>query len=269
MIELTGYLAAVASGCSSGLPDLSYPSGHAGLVFNEIRGFCGDGSDCDFVELFNAGPAPIDLTSYALADADANTLTSAEPRPRTELAVIFTDGPTLAPGDFLHVQLSLEGAALPGLHDTCLGPPPCYSASWGISVHRGDVVFLLEPDGTIAMAERYVAGAVELGALSIGRIPDGTGAFAPNEPTPGRPNVAYVGELCVEVCRYDGRCTLADTYCVATSDEDCASSEACAATGKCAAVEGECRPTSPAHCEASTWCTDHGFCTLVDGACVP
>ncbi|MEJ7727694.1 MAG: lamin tail domain-containing protein [Polyangiaceae bacterium] len=148
-------------------------------MINEISA-AGD----DFVELYNAGAAPFDLTGYGLCDtADDGT-------PKVAEATRFVDGETLAPGAFLVVVADLA-AAPPGPQTDCLAGAvaTCYHASWGISAGKGEKIFLLDTtDAQVGVAE-YGPDAVPEGQ-TLGHIPDGEGALVPNAPTPGAANAA-------------------------------------------------------------------------------
>jgi hypothetical protein len=79
--------------------------------------------------------------------------------------------------------------AAPGPQTTCLpgGPDTCFHATWAISAKDGERVYLVSPDDEVLADADYPPNAVPLGQ-TWGRLPDGTGAFAPNAPTPGAAN---------------------------------------------------------------------------------
>jgi hypothetical protein len=68
------------------------------------------------------------------------------------------------------------------------GPPMCLHASWGFSGVDGDVFFIIEPGGDIAIRAPYPPAAV-LDTQSFARLPNGTGAHAAAPPTPGAENL--------------------------------------------------------------------------------
>jgi hypothetical protein len=69
-------------------------------------------------------------------------------------------------------------------------------------------------------------------------------------------------------CIRQGQCAVSEKgACVATSDEDCAGSEACKLHGKCAAVSNACVAKTDAGCQASDDCKKLGACDAYQGAC--
>jgi hypothetical protein len=144
------------------------------LAVNEIRA-AGD----DWIELYNAGDEPVALEGWRIADGNADGT------PRLAEAVAFPAGATLEPGAFLFVLADLGGDALPGWQTACLEPavPQCLHVAWGISRADGDTITVLDAaDGVVTQAV-YPPDAVPDGQ-TWGRLPDGTGDFAPNAPTP-------------------------------------------------------------------------------------
>jgi hypothetical protein len=168
---------------------------YMGVVVNEIRAGCPDTEpDCDFAELFNAGPAAVDLSGFELTDGlgDGEVL-PADPttvRPRRGNAVVVPDGTVLGPGAYLLLRVSLEAMAEPGFSTNCFigGPPMCLHAPWGFSGIDGDVFFLIEPGGDIAIRAPIPPGAVP-DTRSLARLPNGTGELADAAPTPGAENL--------------------------------------------------------------------------------
>jgi hypothetical protein len=177
----TGTGSGGAGGSGSGAGGGATGSGggsSAKVVINEIEAFT------DWVELYNAGNAPADLSGFGVADTDTNTMA-----PKLADAVFFPDGTTLAPGAYLLV-VGKVAMPMPGPQTTCLamgGPPTCYQAAWGISDKNGEKLYLLNPDKSIAEEVPYPPNAAMTGQ-SWGRLPDGNGNFAVNMPTPGGAN---------------------------------------------------------------------------------
>jgi len=138
----------------------------------------------DWVELFNRGDGPADLSGLSLADQDTPGV------PKIAEEITFPDGTTLAPGAYLFVlakQAVDPGEQAP--QSVCApGSSPCFYASFGLSDSNGDAVFLL--DGrTILDTGEYPAGAV-VADESWCRLPNGTGGFAACAPTPSAVNAA-------------------------------------------------------------------------------
>jgi hypothetical protein len=79
-----------------------------------------------------------------------------------------------------------------GPHVMCLasgGPTTCFYASWKVSASNGETVHLLDPKDAPVDEVLYPMDAVPSGQ-TWGRLPDATGSFAANEPTPGATNAA-------------------------------------------------------------------------------
>jgi hypothetical protein len=178
-------------GTDAGTPgtDAGTPEGDGGapgapnVVINEIRA-AGE----DWIELYNAGTAPADLSGLRVCDR------AADGTPKVEDAVAFPAGTTLAPGAFFVIVVDLS-APRAGLQTDCTllgasGPLPCLEGGFGLSDSRGDAVYLLPADAdTPLVSAEYPMNAVPSGQ-TYARLPDGTGAFAAGAPTPGAPNAA-------------------------------------------------------------------------------
>ena len=152
----------------------------AGVVINEVRAE-GD----DWIELYNAGAGPAELTSWRLVDSGPGGAL------RPDSAVRFPAGTVLPPGGYLLVVADRGKKARAGLQRNCLrgGPASCFEARWGINHDGGEQLRLIAPDGTVASEVRYPPRAVG-GGKTWARRPDGSGAFGPAKPTPGRANVS-------------------------------------------------------------------------------
>ncbi len=151
------------------------------VVINEIHA-----TGEDWIELVNTGATPVDLESYGLSDSTSK----GDPKPLD--AARFPAGTTLGAGDRLLVVCEQDPAAGVGPHDVCLtvgGPSSCFYATWGISASKGEKLFLLAPDDSPVSEAEYPLNAV-LDPSTWGRLPDGTGMFAENAPTPGETNKA-------------------------------------------------------------------------------
>jgi len=111
----------------------------ARVVVNEVES--NGGTPGDWVELYNAGTAPADLSGYGLKDDnDSRTFTIAP-------------GTTLEPGAFLVLD----------------------EAQFNFGLGAADIVRLFAPDGvTLVDSFAWTSHA----ATTYGRCPDGTGAFA-------------------------------------------------------------------------------------------
>lgn len=123
-----------------------------------------DGSYQDWVELYNNGPAAVNLNGYGISDDPLI------PFKWTFPAV------TVSPGQFLLVFCSDKNR-------TVVGQP--LHTNWKIS-SDGETITLTQPGGIIA---DQVPPATIAQNTSWGRLPDGTGSFSNmTTPTPGAPN---------------------------------------------------------------------------------
>lgn len=140
-----------------------------GVVFNELMAdnvnTVADefGEMEDWIELFNASAAQVDLTNHILTDGSEKTTPWR-----------FPAGTVLAPGAFLLVWADQQAHQGP-LH-----------ASFKLSA-QGEMVVLMAPDGTVLDTQGF--GAMPRNG-SEGRIPNGRGAWVRQvKPTPGLPNL--------------------------------------------------------------------------------
>ncbi len=145
------------------------------VVVNEISG-----KGAEWVELLNTGAAAIDLSGYAVADLDKTTS-----GPKTDEAAKLPSGTVLSPNAYLLVVSLAKDAAAPECPDA--GQSYCFGATWGISNKDGDALFLVNPEGAVVSKGDYPANVVGTGQ-TWGRLPNGTGNFELNGPTPGARN---------------------------------------------------------------------------------
>jgi hypothetical protein len=150
------------------------------LVVNELSAV-GE----EWAELYNTGTEALDVGGYAVADK------SVDGTPKLDEAMRFPAGTSIAAGEYVLVVGKFKSPAI-GPQTECLaagGPATCYQVSWGLSNANGDSLFLLTPGDEIMSEVVYPAGATGVGQ-TWGRLPNGTGNFAVNAPTPGGPNAA-------------------------------------------------------------------------------
>lgn len=153
-------------------------AGIGGLVVNEISAVSSE----DWVELFNAGDAPVDLTGLRVADEDKPGA------PKLADAITFTKDTTLAPGAYLFI-LAGQASPAPGPQSKCdPGASPCFHAVFGLN-KDGDTLFVVGAGDEILIEAVYPPDAVPAGQ-TWGRLPNGTGTFAGNKPTPSAENKA-------------------------------------------------------------------------------
>ena len=129
-----------------------------GLVINEVAA---RGEPRDWFELYNAGPEPLALADFVLAD----DLT--DPGKRTP----FPPGLIIQPGAYLRIELDGDG--------------------WpGFALGRDEELGIWTADGRLAAQVDWAEGQSDDGA-SFARMPDVTGPFRTvTAPTPGAPNVS-------------------------------------------------------------------------------
>lgn len=146
------------------------------VAINEVQAV---GSD--WVELYNASGASVDLSGYSITDGAG--------APRRGVATVFPEGTLLGAGEYLLIVANRGADAMPGVQTMCLldGPPTCFHASWGVNRTDGEFVYLLAPDGSVVVEEFYPPEPVTIGQ-AYGRLPDGSGAFTATQPSPGAPN---------------------------------------------------------------------------------
>jgi hypothetical protein len=150
------------------------------VTINEIRA-----TDEDWIELFNTGTTPVDLSNWGVTDSNADG------SPKLTEVARFPSGTIVAPSQFVLVLVDQADAGV-GPQMRCLsdgGPMTCYHGSFGISASRGENLHLVAPTDQVSLTVNYPLNAAAAGE-SWGRLPNGTGPFARNRLTPGAPNMA-------------------------------------------------------------------------------
>lgn len=139
--------------------DNTVPPPPANIRLNEIYSR-GDVANPDWAEVYNAGSAAVDLSTWKIYDNGGQGGT----KPKME----FPSGTIISPGDFIIIILD-DGSA----------------AGFGLS-SGGEQIWLEKPDGN--MADEVTFPALEVGQ-SYGRFPDGSGNWQIlNVVTPGTAN---------------------------------------------------------------------------------
>lgn len=148
------------------------------LVFNELSATGGD-----WLELYNTGSNPVDVSGYKLADNEVDASA-----PRLSQALVLPSGTMIAPGGYL-VVLANEKTASPSPQPCFDGgvQPGCPTVTWGISKDTANTFYLLAPNDVPAL-QVDMAPNVHVSGESWGRFPNGTGTFAVTKPTPGKAN---------------------------------------------------------------------------------
>ncbi len=179
---LTVSLMLVLAACGGG----KGTPGSSSLVVNEL---VGSGSN-EWLELANNSGAEVDLGGFGLADQDKDTGEA-----KVGDALRFPAGTTLGARGYLLVMLSKSDQA-PGPYaaDACLpgAASGCFYATFGLSVSRGETVFLLAADNTVLASTPYPSAVAvnPNGTQTACRIPDMTGEFQACAITPGAANSA-------------------------------------------------------------------------------
>lgn len=117
----------------------------------------------DYIELRNLGAAPVNLTGWSLTDD-----------PLVPQKFVFPVGATIPANGYLIVWADLNFAA-PGLH-----------TGFGLGA-KGDLVRLFN---NIGVLQDEIVFGLQVGDVSLGRVPDGTGAWTVNQPSAGFANTA-------------------------------------------------------------------------------
>jgi hypothetical protein len=139
--------------------DNTVPPPPANIRLNEIYSR-GDAANPDWAEVYNAGSAAVDLSTWKIYDNGGQGGT----KPKME----FPAGTVISPGDFIIIILD-DGSA----------------AGFGLS-SGGEQIWLEKPDGNLA--DEVLFPALETGQ-SYGRFPDGNGNWQIlNVVTPGAAN---------------------------------------------------------------------------------
>ena len=142
-------------------PATTQPSSKSGnVVINEVA--TKDVID-DWVELYNMGDTPVDISGWKLTDSDG----------LSKHQVVIPKGTTLQPGEFK--QFYVDALAVDG--------------GKGFGLGAADEVHLFDAKGNEVDHTDWKSHQIQ----SLGRIPDGTGEFrGTGKPTPGGPNIEKV-----------------------------------------------------------------------------
>jgi len=145
-------------------------SGYAGLVINEVCSTnktslkAENGTSPDWIELFNAGEAAIDLSGVGVSDGAKN-----------RFKFTFPAGSSLKPGAYLIIFCDDTDAVSGELH-----------AAFKISA-TGETIYLTAPDGSDI--DKVPLPALDTD-VTYGRFANGSSDFALLNPTPGKSNDA-------------------------------------------------------------------------------
>lgn len=149
------------------------------LVVNELRA-----KGKEFVELYNPTSNVVDLSGAKLVD-----LATDGGCPKLDSAVVFPPGTKVPAGAYVVVFTGQADASV-GPYTACFdaGVAKCFYATYGLSNSSGDSVVLMNSADAIVAGGDYPPAAVDAGE-SWGRLPNGTGSFQKNTPTPGAANL--------------------------------------------------------------------------------
>jgi hypothetical protein len=168
---------AARDGASDGpvSPDAgSIDPGAARIVLNEV---C---PSPDYLELVNVGTGSADISGWILADSENGPGTPA----KLSEALTFPPGTIVPSGARIYVQADLPDGGGPCLDG---GATRCFAASFGISGSKGEEIYLLRPDRSVADRTGFAANAIAADK-SWSRLPDGVGPFEVGAQTPNAPN---------------------------------------------------------------------------------
>lgn len=142
----------------------------AQFVINEIGA-----TGSDFVEFYNTGTTPVDISGYGATDSRKDGL------PRISRTIRFPANTVIPAGG--RVLVLFEGEC-----PTSLTPFVCIRGlAGGVSQTHGENVHLISPENRVAATANYPANAAPSG-FTWGRFPEGTGEFAITRRTPGAVN---------------------------------------------------------------------------------
>lgn len=141
----------------------------AQVVLNEVladnrSAVLNGGAYPDYIELYNPTAAPVAIGGWSLTDD-----------PLVPQKYVFPGGTTVPANGFLVVWADVNFGA-PGLH-----------TGFGLGA-KGDLVRLYAADGLTVLDE--IAFGLQVGDYSLGRVPDGSGDWALNQPSAGQANTA-------------------------------------------------------------------------------
>ncbi len=149
-------------GCSNGYAPCHETAGGCSVVINELYPGGVDDSHPDWVEMKNRGAVAIELMGYRFTD--------------TNYQFEFPPGVSIPPGGYLVLELWREANP---------GPVQPLRAQFQLNRTEGEEVYLVAPDGVVDAVQLPPGLSRD---VSWGRIPDGTGPFEANSPTPGAQN---------------------------------------------------------------------------------
>ena len=190
LVHDSGSTADTNAGADTGTPSDSTTPTDAGsdvavvpgaVVINELRMTGGD-----YIELFNTSAAAVDLTGWTIEGTKSDG---------TSNAYVFPSGTSITGHGFLLVVYVDPDAGAPGPTAMCedAGVTRCIGTLIKVSNSRAEPISLLNASGqltSLATTPTPDAGLVIPSGQTLGRLPDGTGDWVANRPTPGAPNQA-------------------------------------------------------------------------------
>lgn len=141
--------------------------GSARVVINELAGTGGD-----FVELFNPGDSPFDLTGHGITDAETDGGI------RFLTALRFTSGAQVPARGYFTVSLEVDCPAT---------VTPCVRGEFGLSQANGDLVTVLDANNATVAQVAYPPNGAAAGS-SWARKTDGADTFEVQRRSPGATN---------------------------------------------------------------------------------
>ncbi|MCL4787997.1 MAG: lamin tail domain-containing protein [Verrucomicrobia bacterium] len=147
---------------------------NAQVMLNEVladnrSAVANGGSFPDFIELHNPTASPVNIGGWSLTDD-----------PLLPRKFVFSGGASVPANGYLIIWADLNFSS-PGMH-----------TGFGLGA-KGDLVRLYAANGVTVLDE--IVFGLQVGDVSLGRVPDGFGAWALNQPSAGLPNtVAELGD---------------------------------------------------------------------------
>ncbi len=171
------------SASTKGAENVFAPSGPASgsIVINEV-----DSQPADWVEFYNAGDAPLDISGYEIRDNSDDHRWQ------------FLPGTSIAAGEFLVVEEGTVG--LVGGVETAFRDP--------IGIGSADRIRLFDTAGVLVDDTQPWSGHAAIDgdatAATLARCPDGEGAFVLAFATPGAANTCVTPDVVINEIESDG-----------------------------------------------------------------
>lgn len=150
-------------------------------IINEIRSE--DMTVPEYVELYNPTDKELDVGEWGIGGQKSDG--------SDDTPYVFAKGTKIAAKGYIVLTTNVKDDAACKL----IAVMPCFFHDAGISGSRGEAIRLVDPSGKVVETAAIPAVDAETGPTlkadqSWGRLPNATGPFAANKPTPGKANDA-------------------------------------------------------------------------------